>query len=47
MMLGIYGESIEYQLTDAGGQVSLSYTIDSDLSLISRNTVNISVRGEQ
>lgn len=47
MMLGIYGETIDYQLNDEGGQVSLCYTVDSDLMLISRNTVNISVRGEQ
>ena len=47
MMLGIYGEAIEHELTDTGGKLSLCYTIDSDLTLISRNTVNISVRGEQ
>jgi len=47
MMLGIYGEAVEHELTQAGGRLTLSYTIDSDLTLISRNTVNISVRGEQ
>ena len=46
MTLGIYGESVENDLSNTGGQVTLSYTIDSDLALISRNTVKISVRGE-
>ena len=42
--IGIYGELIEHNLTDSGGEVKLRYTIDSDLRLISRNEVNISIR---
>ena len=42
--IGIFGEELNFNLTEAGGEISLCYTIDSDLRLISRNTVNISIR---
>ena len=43
IVIGVYGETIEHNLTDKGGEIKLIYTIDSDLRLISRNEVNISV----
>jgi len=45
LMLGIFGESVSSNLTSDGGTVNMSYTIDSNLQLISRNSVEISVRG--
>ncbi len=47
MMLGFYGESVEHDLSEEGGNISMVYTIDSNLELVSRNTVKISVRGAQ
>ena len=44
LTIGVYGEVIEHNLSENGGEVKLKYTIDSDLKLISRNEVNISVR---
>ena len=44
MMIGIYGESVEHSLTPEGGTISMRYTVDSNLELISRNTVKISIR---
>lgn len=42
--IGIYGETVENNLTENGGTLRLSYTIDSDLKLISRNEVSITVK---
>ena len=42
--IGILGEKIEYNLTEKGGKIKLKYTIDSDLRLISRNEVNITIK---
>ncbi len=44
LTIGVYGEKIEHNLTDNGGEIKLKYTIDSDLKLISRNEVNITIR---
>ena len=44
LTIGVYGELIEHNLTDDGGEIKLKYTIDSDLRLISRNEVNITIR---
>jgi len=44
LVIGIFGECIEHNLTESGGEVKIKYTIDSDLRLISRNEVNISIR---
>lgn len=44
LVLGVFGESIENNLSLNGGRLSMSYTIDIDNSLISQNTVEISVR---
>ncbi|MBR4123454.1 MAG: DUF1934 domain-containing protein [Clostridia bacterium] len=44
LVISIFGEKIEYDLTENGGNLNLQYTIDSDMKMISRNQVNISVR---
>ena len=44
LVIGIFGEVLNYKLTDKGGQINLKYTIDSDLRVISHNSVNISIR---
>ena len=38
------GEKVKTDLTPDGGEISMKYTIDSNLRLISRNSVKISVR---
>ena len=42
--LGIFGEKVLANLSDDGGNISMNYTIDSGLQLLSRNKVNISIR---
>ena len=44
IMIGIFGENIRHNLTSEGGHLEMSYTIDSNLNLISRNKVEITVR---
>ena len=44
LVLGIFGESIQNNLNKKGGKLSMSYTIDIDNGLVSRNTVEISVK---
>lgn len=44
MMLGIFGEKVESDLSEKGGRLVMSYTIDSNLRLVSRNQVEITVR---
>lgn len=44
LVLGIYGEKLDCNLSENGGSLSMSYNIDSDLKLVSRNNVNISIR---
>jgi uncharacterized beta-barrel protein YwiB (DUF1934 family) len=44
LVIGIFGEEIEHSLTEKGGKLKLKYTIDSNLQIVSRNEVNISVR---
>ncbi len=44
LVLGIYGEVLEYDLSESGGRLEMSYNIDSDLKLVSQNKVNISIR---
>lgn len=41
LSIGIFGENVEYKLDENGGEINLKYIIDSDLRLISRNSVNI------
>ena len=42
--LGIFGEKVLANLSDDGGNITMNYTIDSGLQLLSRNKVNISIR---
>lgn len=44
LVLGIFGEEIENSLNGNGGKVKMSYTIDIDNSVLSHNTVEITVR---
>lgn len=44
LVIGIFGEEISHNFNEKGGKLKLKYTIDSNLQLISRNEVNISVR---
>ena len=44
LIIGIFGEEIKHNLSFSGGNVSMNYTIDSNLELISRNVINFSVK---
>ncbi len=44
LVLGIFGEDITNTLGDNGGVLSMTYTIDVENSLLSRNKVEIKVR---
>lgn len=44
MMIGIFGETVECNIRPDGGTVKMAYTIDSNLQLVSRNVVEISVK---
>ncbi len=45
LVISIYGKKIEHNLDENGGKINLEYTIDSELKTVSRNRVNISIRG--
>ena len=47
LLIGIFGESVKTELHSGGGKIHMKYTIDSNLNLISRNTVDISVKGAE
>ncbi|MBE6787842.1 MAG: DUF1934 domain-containing protein [Ruminococcaceae bacterium] len=44
LSLGIFGEKVKADLNDNGGKISMNYTIDTNLQLLSRNHVNISIK---
>ena len=44
LTIGVFGEAIQHNLSVFGGEITLKYTLDTDLKLLSENTVNISVR---
>ncbi len=44
LSIGIFGETVDFNLNENGGEIKLKYTIDSDLRLVSRNSVDISIR---
>lgn len=44
LVIGIFGEELKFSLNDNGGEIEMSYVIDSDLRLISRNKVNITIK---
>lgn len=44
LTIGIYGEKLEVRLDESGGSINMIYNIDSDLRLVSRNEVSITVK---
>ncbi|MBQ4119593.1 MAG: DUF1934 domain-containing protein [Clostridia bacterium] len=44
LSLGIFGEKVKSALSEKGGSIVMNYTIDTNLQLLSRNSVNISVK---
>lgn len=45
LTLGVYGKSIENGMTEDGGKISMTYTIDANLQHLSENTIEITVKG--
>ena len=44
LMLGVYGKNIESNLSDSGGQVSVTYTLDAGMRFLSENEIQITVK---
>ena len=44
LTLGIYGKAIRNGLTESGGELSMSYSIDANMRQLSENTIKISVK---
>ncbi len=44
LTMGIFGENIKNELGENGGKLFLSYTIDVNFGMLSRNSVEISVK---
>lgn len=44
LIIGIFGEEVKHNLSSLGGDISMHYTIDSNLKLISHNVINISIK---
>ena len=44
LCIGIYGEKLDINLNDSGGSIEMIYTIDSDLRMVSRNEVKITIK---
>ncbi len=44
MTIGVFGEKLEFNLNENGGSIELWYNIDQELNLVSKNTVNITIR---
>ncbi|MBO5908909.1 MAG: DUF1934 family protein, partial [Clostridia bacterium] len=43
-VIGIYGETLNTQLSDNGGSIYMSYTIDVNSGLLSKNIMEIKVK---
>ncbi len=43
LTLGIYGKKIDNRLTDKGGKLEMTYTVDTNLQPLSENSVDITV----
>ncbi len=43
-ILGVFTENIDNKLTDYGGTLSISYSLDIDSSLISKNELNVIIK---
>lgn len=44
IVMGIFGENVRNELSNNGGRLSVSYTIDVNYGLLSKNSVEISVK---
>lgn len=44
LTIGVFGEKIENRMNENGGQINMSYTIDANSSLLSRNKLEITVK---
>ena len=44
LCIGVYGEKITADLNKSGGMLEMVYTVDTDMRLLSRNTVKITVK---
>ena len=44
LSLGIFGEKVKTNFSEKGGSINMNYTIDTNLQLLSSNSVNISVK---
>ena len=44
LVLGVFGENVSNELTENGGKLLLSYTLDVNYGMVSRNTVEINVK---
>lgn len=44
LALGVFGEKVISNLNENGGNITLTYLIDANAKLLSRNKVNISIR---
>ena len=44
LVLGVYGKNIESNLSDSGGQVSVTYTLDAGMRFLSENEIQITVK---
>ncbi len=44
MLMGIFGEAVKIDLNENGGKIKVVYNIDSNLQLLSKNTVEIIVK---
>ncbi len=42
--LSIFGECVKHSLSEKGGRLEMSYTIDTQSQFLSRNKVNISIK---
>lgn len=44
ILMGVFGESVDCDMTGTGGTLSFTYTIDTDGSFVTRNTLQITVK---
>lgn len=44
LSLGVFGEKVKTRLTGSGGDICMNYTIDTNLQLLSHNSVKISIK---
>lgn len=44
VIIGVFADEVSAALSEKGGKISLSYTVDSNLNILSQNTVNIELK---